>query len=269
MTESPTIAVIQLAPGSDSTANLREISRMSRIAADRGATLIVAPEYSSYFTTPMGADWAAAAETLDGPFAAGLAQVAREVGIHIVAGMIEKTSDPARISNTLIVVNPAGDRIAIYRKLHLYDAFGAQESDWVVPGDISDPATFGWAGFTVGLQTCYDLRFPETTRRLVDAGATLVLVPSEWVAGPNKVHHWRTLLTARAIENTVYVAAADHAPPVGAGNSMVIDPAGIELVTIESGVDVAVAELDPDLVTRTRVTNPSVANRRFKVVAQG
>ncbi|MGV8969309.1 MAG: carbon-nitrogen hydrolase family protein [Microbacteriaceae bacterium] len=266
MTESPTIAVVQLAPTDDTAANLAAIERFARLAAARGASLVVAPEYSSYFSTPMGADWVAAAEKLDGPFVAGLARVARELGIHIVAGMIERTSDSSRISNTLVAVDPAGETVATYRKLHLYDAFGARESEWVVRGESIEPETFGWAGFIVGLQTCYDLRFPEVTRRLVDAGATLVLVPSEWVAGPGKVHHWRTLLTARAIENTVYVAAADHASPVGAGNSMVIDPMGVELVTIDNAVDVAVAELSPFAVERARATNPSLANRRFTVI---
>jgi predicted amidohydrolase len=266
MTESPTIAVMQLAPGTEEEANLAQIAKFVTLAAERGASLVVAPEYSSYFSIPLGADWVAAAQTLDGTFVAGLARVARGAGIHIVAGMLEKVEGSARIHNTLVVLDPAGELVASYRKQHLYDAFGAQESDWIVPGEITAPETFEWAGFTVGLQTCYDLRFPETTRRLVDAGATLVLVPSEWVAGPGKVHHWRTLITARAIENTVYVAAADHAPPVGAGNSMVVDPAGLEILTIESAVDVATVDLDPELVERTRVTNPSLANRRFGVV---
>jgi predicted amidohydrolase len=266
MTERPTIAVMQLAPGADEEANFAEIARFATLAASRGASLVVAPEYSSYFSTPLGADWVAAAQTLDGVFVAGLARVARELGIHVVAGMLERVDESHRIYNTLVAVNPEGEVVASYRKQHLYDAFGAKESDWIVPGEIDQPQTFEWAGFIVGLQTCYDLRFPETTRRLVDAGATLVLVPSEWVAGPGKVHHWRTLLTARAIENTVYVAAADHAPPIGAGNSMVVDPAGVEILTIERAVDVATVALDPELVERTRVTNPSLANRRFGVV---
>jgi predicted amidohydrolase len=97
----------------------------------------------------------------------------------------------------------------------------------------------------------------------VDAGADLVLVPSEWVRGPLKEAHWRTLLTARAIENTIYVAAADHAPPIGVGNSMIIDPMGVELATIGETVDVAVAMLSPTRIAEVRKTNPSLALRRF------
>jgi predicted amidohydrolase len=106
------------------------------------------------------------------------------------------------------------------------------------------------------------------TRRLVDAGADLVLLPSEWVRGPLKESHWRTLVTARAIENTVYVAAADHAPPVGAGNSMIVDPMGVELVTIGEATDVAVAWITTDRVAQVRRINPALELRRFGVVAR-
>jgi predicted amidohydrolase len=109
------------------------------------------------------------------------------------------------------------------------------------------------------------VRFPEVTRRLVDAGADLILLPSEWVRGPLKEHHWRTLVTARAIENTVYVAAADHAPPIGAGNSMVVDPMGVELVTVGEATDVGVAWISHGRVVEVRHLNPALKLRRFTV----
>jgi predicted amidohydrolase len=179
--------------------------------------------------------------------------------------MLEATPSGDRFSNTVIAVGPSGGRVASYRKMHLYDAFGQRESEWVQPGPIDAPETFGFAGFTVGIQTCYDLRFPEVTRRLVDAGADLVVVPSEWVRGPLKEQHWRTLVTARAIENTIFVAAADHAPPIGAGNSMVVDPMGVELVTIGEETAVAVAWLSMHRVAAVRETNPALRLRRFGV----
>jgi len=171
-----------------------------------------------------------------------------------------------RAHNTALAISPDGITLAVYRKMHLYDAFGATESDWIAPGEITAP-TFTWNGLIVGLQTCYDIRFPEVTRALVDAGAEVVAVPAEWVRGPLKEHHWRTLLTARAIENTVYVAAADQAPPVGAGNSMVVDPMGVELATVGENTDVAVAWITPDRVTDTRIINPALEMRRFGVSA--
>lgn len=255
------IAVAQFAPGADRDSNLAVISTMAAEAADRGATLVVFPEYSSYFTPEMGLDWIAAAETLDGPFVSGLARIAGSLGVTLVAGMLESAGD--RAHNTVLAVRPDGSVAALYRKLHLYDAFGSTESDWIAPGQIEPPETFVWGGFTVGLQTCYDIRFPEVTRRLVDAGVDLVIVPAEWVRGPLKEHHWRTLLTARAIENTVYLAAADHAPPIGAGNSMILDPMGVELVTIGESSDVAVAYPTRDRIEAVRGVNPALRLRRF------
>jgi len=256
------IAVAQFAPNDDAAANLVAIRALAEEAVRRGASLVVFPEYSSWFAAEMGPEWLDAAQSVDGPFVAGLGEIAVALDIHIVAGLIETTTED-RVSNTLVAVSPHAVVVAKYRKLHLYDAFGAQESRWVKPGALVAPQTFAWGGFTVGLQTCYDIRFPEVTRSLVDAGADLVLVPAEWVRGPLKEHHWRTLVTARAIENTIYIAAADHAPPVGVGNSMVVDPMGVELVTIGETTDVAVATITAQRVAQTRVVNPALALRRF------
>jgi predicted amidohydrolase len=263
------IAVAQFAPGDDEAKNLDTIRRLAEDAASRGALLVVFPEYSSYFTPDLGPDWPEHAQSLHGPFVRALAEIAAELGIHLVAGMIELVpGETDRVANTLVAVDAAGEVVAHYRKMHLYDAFGMRESDRIVAGNVwADGAapTFAWGGFTVGLQTCYDVRFPEVTRRLVDAGADLVLLPSEWVRGPLKEHHWRTLVTARAIENTVYVAAADHAPPIGAGNSMVVDPMGVELVTVGEATDVGVAWISPTRVLEVRHINPALKLRRFTV----
>ena len=259
------IAVAQFAPGDDREANLAAMELFATEAVARGASLVVFPEYSSFFEPELGEASLAAAEPLDGRFVTGVAEFASRLGIHVVAGMLETTEAPGKVSNTIVAVDPAGAIVAEYRKLHLYDAFGQRESDRVLAGRIEPPQTFAWQGFTVGLQTCYDIRFPEVTRRLVDAGADLVLVPAEWVRGPLKEHHWRVLVTARAIENTIYIAAADHAPPVGAGNSMVVDPMGVELVTIGEETGIAVAEVTPARLASVRETNPALALRRFGV----
>jgi predicted amidohydrolase len=263
------IAVAQFAPGDDEAKNLDSIRQLAEDAASRGALLVVFPEYSSYFTSGLGPDWPEHAQTLHGPFVRALAEIAAELGIHLVAGMIELVpGETDRVANTLVAVDASGEVVAHYRKMHLYDAFGMRESDRIVAGGVwadGDAPTFAWGGFTVGLQTCYDVRFPEVTRRLVDAGADLVLLPSEWVRGPLKEHHWRTLVTARAIENTVYLAAADHAPPIGAGNSMVVDPMGVELVTVGESTDVGVAWISPARVTEVRHVNPALKLRRFTV----
>ncbi|MET4781803.1 carbon-nitrogen hydrolase family protein [Glaciihabitans sp. UYNi722] len=259
------IAVAQFAPGDDKAANLEKIRDLATTAASRGAKLVVFPEYSSYFTPEFGEHSVAAAETLDGPFVAGLEALAKVLDIHLVAGMLETSEDDKRFSNTLVALDQHGALVAKYRKIHLYDAFGQSESDWVVPGPIEPPETFTLGDLTVGLQTCYDIRFPEVTRRLVDAGADLVLLPSEWVRGPLKEQHWRTLVTARAIENTIYIAAPDQAPPIGAGNSMIVDPMGIELATIGEETDVAIAWISLERIAAVRAVNPALGLRRFEI----
>lgn len=260
------VAVAQFAPGQDAAANLATIRALSSTAAARGAHLVVFPEYSSYFETPMSAGMRANAEPLDGPFVSALSEIARECGLYLVVGMLEDVGDPERFSNTVVAIDAAGAVVAQYRKQHLYDAFGQRESDWVVPGTIEMPEIFDVGGFRVGMQTCYDIRFPELSRRLVNAGAELLLVPAEWVRGPLKEHHWRTLATARALENTVYLAAADHAPPVGVGNSLIVDPMGVELATIGDNIDVAIAWITHERLEAVREINPALLLRRYGVV---
>ncbi|UYN84810.1 MAG: carbon-nitrogen hydrolase family protein [Microcella sp.] len=265
---SPTahaVAVCQFGPVADRAVNLASMRALALRAVEQGAGLIVFPEYSSYFTPKLGPDWLAAAENLDGPFVAGLADLAGETGSIIVAGLIETGTRDDRFRNTIVAVGPDGTLLSVSRKLHLYDAFGATESDWAEPGGIEPPRVFEALGLRVGIQTCYDLRFPEVTRRLVDAGAELVLVPSEWVAGPGKVHAWTTLVTARAIENTVYVAAADHIPPVGVGHSMIVDARGELLASIETATDAAVAPVSRAHLDEVRRLNPALQLRRFRV----
>ncbi|MCU1596651.1 MAG: hydrolase [Glaciihabitans sp.] len=260
------IAVAQFAPLDDAADNLATIRSLCEAAVGRGAKLVVFPEYASYFSPTLGQGFVDAAEPLDGRFIQGVRALAIELDVHLVVGLVERIDEPSRFSNTLVAVSPRGDILATYRKLHLYDAFGEKESTWVKPGEIKPPEIFHFGDFTVGLQTCYDLRFPEVTRRLVDAGVDLVLVPSEWVRGPLKEHHWRTLIIARALENTIYVAAADHTPPIGVGNSMIVDPMGVVLASAGEAVDVAVATISPDRVAATRQVNPALQLRRFAVV---
>jgi predicted amidohydrolase len=262
------LAVAQFAPIADTAANLTEIARLTALAADRGAQVVVFPEYSSAFVDPFDDTLAALAQDLDGPFTQALARIAAEAGAVIVAGLLEHGTAGRRVHNTVVAVDADGIR-SHYRKLHLYDAFGQRESDWVQAGPIEPPRIFAVAGLRFGLQTCYDLRFPEVTRMVVDAGADVVLVPSQWVRGPLKEQHWHTLLQARAIENTVYVAGADHPPPLGVGQSAVIDPQGVVVAAVGTATDVAVAHLDPSAIARVRRVNPSLAARRFTVSPRG
>ncbi|BDV30971.1 carbon-nitrogen hydrolase family protein [Microbacterium terricola] len=261
---STALAVAQFAPAADTAANLAVIGDLVATASDRGAKVVVLPEYASYFIDPFDASLAEHAQPLDGAFTAALTGLAAAHGVVIVAGLLEG-GEGRRVRNTVVAVSADGI-VASYRKLHLYDAFGQRESDWVEPGEIGPPETFTVDGIRFAVMTCYDLRFPEVARVLADAGADVILVPAEWVRGPLKEGQWRTLLHARAIENTVYVAAADHPPPLGVGASMIVDPQGVEIAGVGTATDVAVAHVDRATVERVRRVNPSLLLRRFRVV---
>ncbi len=226
--------------------------------APRDADLVVFPEAFARDFGPAGSDVSASAEPVTGPFATEVARVAADRGTTLVAGMFETSEDPGRPWNTLVLRGAAS---VDYRKVHLYDSFGYRESDRLSAGPIT-AATVSLGGFTLGLMTCYDLRFPEQARALVDAGADVLVAPSAWVAGERKVDHWRTLVRARAIENTAYVVAVGQPGPRSTGHSMGVDPLGDVLVEAGDGPDVLTARLDPEVVTRSRHTNPSLANRR-------
>ncbi|MBH0775834.1 carbon-nitrogen hydrolase family protein [Nocardia bovistercoris] len=261
------VAVIQFAPGVEPAENLAALREHVGAAARAGARVAVAPEYSMYAVTRLDERVVAVAEPLDGPFATGLARIAADVGIHVVAGMVEAAGDGSgRIRNTLLAYDPAGNPVARYRKVHLYDAFGHKESDVVAAGEIEAPALFTVDGVTFGMQTCFDLRFPEGFRRAAAAGAQVLLLPAQWIPGPDKVDQWTMLVRARAIENTVYVAAADQAAPRGAGASMIVDPAGRVLAELGDATGVISAPIDPALLSRVRAANPSLALRRFAIV---
>jgi deaminated glutathione amidase len=247
------VVLVQEASSVDPDVN-RE--RLAALVPD-DADLVVLPEAFARDFGEAGSGLAEVAEPLDGPFVTEVARLAAERRTTVVAGMFERADGPPY--NTVVV---RGGAVADYRKIHLYDSFGYRESDVLAAGELT-PVTFELAGFTVGVMTCYDLRFPELGRRLVDAGADVLVVPSAWVAGPRKVEHWTTLLRARAIENTVYVVGVGQPGPRYTGHSMVVDPLGDVVASTGDGPAVVRAELDPAAVLRARETNPSLANRRL------
>lgn len=259
------LAVAQFAPVADRVANLDRIRLLAAQAASRGARVLVLPEYSSFFVDPFDASLRKNAEPgLDGPFVRGLREIALREDLTLVAGLVE-AADADRVHNTVVAVDASGV-VASYRKQHLYDAFGQCESDWVAPGDLDEPQTFTVDGVVFGIMTCYDLRFPEAARRIVDAGAHVILVPAEWVRGPLKEQQWQTLLAARAIESTAFVAAADHPAPLGVGHSAILDPQGVTLAGLAAGEGLAVSPIDLDELARIRAVNPALQLRRYRVL---
>jgi deaminated glutathione amidase len=256
-----TVTVVQLASSLDPAENREALGVLDDICPGVPAPhLVVLPEVMMRDFGSPGSDVSEFAEDLDGPFVKRIAELAAAHDVTVVAGMFERSEDPGRPYNTLVVVDAGGLR-ASYRKIHLYDSFGYKESDRLLAGAL-EPVVVEVGGLRVGLMTCYDLRFPELARALVDRGAELIVVPAAWVAGPGKADHWRTLLKARAIENTVYVAAAAQPDPRYTGHSMVVTPRGETVEVEEDGVAVQ-ARVDRAELEKARAENPSLANKRL------
>ncbi|NDL60090.1 carbon-nitrogen hydrolase family protein [Phytoactinopolyspora mesophila] len=252
------VALVQMAAGLDVDENLATIERLS---AGIDADLIVLPEAVMHDfgtpTTPLGP----VAQPLDGPFVAHIAGLAKDRAATVIAGMFEASGDDTRPFNTLVALGPDGDLLATYRKAHLYDSFGYRESDRLLAGDVV-PAVFDVAGHKLGLLTCYDLRFPEHSRALVDAGANTLVVPAAWVRGPLKEDHWATLVRARAIENTVYLAAAAQCGRAYCGRSMLVDPMGVAVAAAGEAEGVIHGDIDAGRISATRERNPALQHRR-------
>jgi predicted amidohydrolase len=275
------LLLVQVTTGTDPLEN-RDVLRRAVVSAveDAGGPgscdLVVLPEAAQADFGTGDPPPAAAAEPLDGPFASVLAGLAEWCGATVVGGLFESipatgggaSASSARTTeppfNTLLAVRPDGSQAAAYRKVHLYDAFGYRESDVLTSGAVQ-ACTLDVEGWTVGLMTCYDLRFPEQVRALVDAGADLVVVPAAWVRGPAKEHHWSTLLAARAIENTVYVAGVAKAGGRYCGLTRLVDPMGQVVAGLGEADGSVSARLDRARLAQVRATNPSLANRRWTV----
>jgi predicted amidohydrolase len=259
------IAVCQLPISSDPRVNLDRVAVAVRDAAAQGARLAVFPEGTQI---RFSADLRAAAEPLDGPFCAGLAAIASESGVAIAAGVFEPAPD-GRVLNTTVGFDSDGRLAAAYRKLHLFDALGYRESDTVAPGDELVLADL--AGLRVGFLTCYDIRFPEQAKALAVAGAQLLVVPSAWAAGLYKEEHWVTLVRARAIENTIWVAAAGQVPdpaepptraPTGVGRSLLVNPMGVVKLDLGPAASIGTGDVDTEYTETVRSALPSLAHRR-------
>jgi predicted amidohydrolase len=249
------VALVQTASGLDPAENRARLADL----VPEGPGLVVLPEAYARDFGPAGSDVGGFAEPVDGPFVRSVEEIARSRRTTVVAGMFETSTDPARPFNTLVA---RGAAQATYRKIHLYDSFGYRESDRLTGGDPT-PTVVEIGGFLVGLMTCYDLRFPELARLLVEAGAEVLVVPAAWLAGPHKVDHWQTLARARAIENTAYVLAVGQPAPRYSGHSLVVGPMGEVLAEAGPDEEVLRATLSRADLEAARRTNPSLANRRL------
>jgi deaminated glutathione amidase len=263
-------AAIQMASSSDKSANLEKAERLIRLSAARGARFIGLPEVFNW--RGKRTDEAAAAESLEGPTIAAMARLARELEIHLLAGSItEDVPGESRRYNTSVLLGPDGARLAIYRKIHLFDVdlpgrVTIKESEAKLPG--AEVVTAATAIGTVGMSVCYDVRFPELYRRLAFAGARIVTIPSAFTF-PTGEAHWEVLMRARAIENQCYVIApAQFGPNVHGfsdyGNSMIVDPWGRVLARAADSEGAVVAPIDLEYLERVRRELPSLAHARLR-----
>lgn len=258
------IAVGQMASGHDVGANLRAIDALAARAAGDGARLLVLPEYATYEKKIVDATFPGVAEPLDGPICTALARSAARHRIALVAGMVEAGDLPGQAYNTLVALDGTGRRLAAYRKIHLFDAQGYAESAYIQPAPDAAPVAFELDGVRFGLQACYDLRFPEQSRALADAGADVLVVCASWVPGTGKTRQWQVLSTARAIENGCFVVAACQAAPISVGHSTVIGPLGEVAGELDGGPDLLVVDIDPDQLGSARDRFPVARQRRFR-----
>jgi predicted amidohydrolase len=251
------VHVIQLAYGDEESLPDRTSRVADLVRAQSGADLVVLPEL-----WPNGGfaydTWEDGAQPLDGAVVTALQAAAGELGAQVHMGSFVERDGTGRLFNTSVLLGTDGEVLTTYRKVHLF-GFGEGEPKLMTPGD--GPVVHEM----LGLATCYDLRFPEMFRALLDGGAELVLMPAAWPA--RRVHHWRLLTQARAVENQSYVVACntggEHAGVPMGGHSMVVDPWGEVLAEAGEAEEVLVVELDPEVVRETRASFPVLADRRL------
>ncbi|MFE9608113.1 carbon-nitrogen family hydrolase [Streptomyces sp. NPDC006012] len=238
-------------------------SRRRRVAAlvrDQSASdLVVLPEL---WTTGAFAyeDFAAEAEPLDGPTFEAMAKAASDAGVWLHAGSVPERDPEGPLYNTSLVFSPSGDLAAAYRKIH---RFGFDKGEAVLMGAGREPVTVRLPQTVLGLATCYDLRFPELFRALVDAGAETLVIPAGWPE--RRRAHWTLLAQARAVENQAFVlacgTAGTHAGVPQAGHSIVVDPWGEVLAEAGAGEQVLTVDFDPAKVGTTREQFPALKDR--------
>jgi len=227
--------------------------------------MMIFPEvFMTHF--PVGTDREtvlAAAQPLDGPFVTGMRELAKRYGMWIVFGMSEPADRPGdpRKTNTAVMLDAGGEIVSTYRKTHLYDAFGYLESDTTFPGDaFFEPVDTPFG--RIGMFVCYEVRFPEVARYQRARGAEILLMPTAWAEGRLKSQQFHTLIDARAIENGCFVVACDLCSEGCLGESVVVDPMGVNIAAAGEREQLLFAEIDTDRIPEVRRKVPSYDQRR-------
>lgn len=263
------IAMAQVVGGPDIDVNLDAIARLVAEAAAAGAKLVAFPEAVMFDYTVSAEKMAAVARSDAKRFKARLRELAMKHDIAVVAGIYDE-GEGHLATNSLVAWDGQGAELGRYEKLHLYDAFGYCESDKnqkaPLQPDFGELTLFDLGGLRFGLMNCYDTRFPELARLLAERGADVIVVSSGWCSGPLKEFHWQTLLQARAIENTCFVAASCQPPPLSVGHTMIIDPSGLPISMVPSAEGLAIARVSRARLHAVREILPLLKHRRYAIV---
>ena len=265
------VAALQLQSQDEILANLSVCEYWISEAAARGAQLVVLPENFAYFGSESGRR--KSAELLgdrEGPIQAMLRQAALKSSIAIVAGgWPESNPSATQPYNSATLIDAKGGLVANYRKLHLFDVALPDGTEWRESAAVSagsETVTCDLLGFRIGLSICYDLRFPELYRKLVDRGCEILCVPSAFTAETGKAH-WELLVRARAVESQCWAIAANqwgvhHGGRRTYGHSMIVDPWGNVCARAESGVGIIVADITTESIWNIRDRMPCLRHRR-------
>ncbi len=266
------VALVQLAADQDVTANVERAAALVHRAGESRPGLIALPEMFQYRGPLTG--FRDSATTLPGPLTEPFAELARNLNAWILLGSLaERSTDQLRPYNTSVLLDPAGQIAAVYRKRHLFDVAiddgpSDRESARITPGDSTVVACLEGVAeeedVRLGLSICFDLRFPELYRELAAGGAVVMAVPANFTEATGR-DHWEVLLRARAIENGAFVIApAQCGTGAGVpthGRSMVVDPWGIVIAQAPDGPGIVVADLDLDRVNAVRRQLPTQPRR--------
>lgn len=257
------VAIAQTNPSIDAEANFATIEKFTAQAAAGGARLVVFPEEAALLADesikPRMND---IARKVWFKFVDIVSKLSREYRLAIIAAGYEP-NDSGLPYNTIVAYSSNGERIALYRKMHTYDAFTYQESEYVSKGSELSPI-IDLEGIRVGIANCYDVRFPELFRSMADREVDVISLSAAWVAGKGKEQHWDVLTKARAIENVSWVLASGTVGSDSVGLSRVIDPLGVVVASANAHEESLIfAEVDSSRTRSARDLLPALKNRRI------
>jgi len=262
-------ALVQMKSSVDKNKNLSYSLKLIGRAAQKKAQLICFPEFQMAYSPAEQKPETLheIAEKINGDFISALSNSAKKNKINVVATIYEiinNNKQNQKVFDTAVIINERGKIQSVYRKIHLYDALGFKESKKLLAGNIIEKPTRTSVG-NLGLQICYDMRFPEISRILTVNGANILVSPSAWVDGFMKQEHWEIMLKSRAIENGVYVIAPNQLGNIYCGHSMVIEPFGATVIDLGNREGMEILDIDNSRIDTVRRTLPLLGNRRTDV----